>query len=241
MYKNFNEYKKAIIGLVHDIKLHAPALVKDCVLGGSTPISCDHLAHVVSLDLDWHTKEANASPRKGVEELKKHFGKKFQVIMADHEYGMYKSELDVDGTIISIDVFSNFENQKPTDFTKSKNLKVEVVSLGRYLETKIMCLEERQEVKDLYHICAMAEAGIDVSKSLKGVDPLTLQAAILNGKEDWKNIKQDLLPLPGCKGPSEKIFLNWLELQEKTVSEELKNEVTGIDIEDEEQDWDIEM
>lgn len=238
MYKHFSEYKKAITELVHEIKAYAPSLVKDCVLGGSTPISCDHLAHVVSLDLDWHTKKANASPRKGVEELKKHFGNKFQVIMADHEYGMYKSELDVNGTIISIDAFSNFEAIKPSDMTKSKNLGVEVVSLGRYLETKIMCIEERQEVKDLYHVCAMAEAGINVNRALKGIDPLIMQTAIMNGREDWEKVKNDLLPLPGGKGPSEEIFLNWLTLQEKNVKNHITKDTTELD---EDNDWDMEF
>lgn len=241
MFKSFEQYKAQMVKLVREIAKAAPSLTRVCYLSGSTPVSCEHLKHVVSMDLDWHSKNACESPGSGMQELKKHFGKDLKFIMVDHEFGMYKAELRYDDKTISIDAFSSFEDVAPNMISHSPDLGVETVALGKYLQTKLACLEDRQEIKDLYHLCALEEAGLPVQRLLGRIDQLALAEHIRTTKGDWQEEKSALMPdIPGLQRPSEEKFLSWVEQLEKDVHQRIK---TSVDEPDDEMDshWDPEL
>lgn len=226
MFKSFEEYKSQIIKLVREIGKAAPSLTRVCYLSGSTPVSCEHLKHVVSMDLDWHSKNATESPGAGMRELKKHFGKDLKFIMTDHEFGMYKAELKYEDKIISIDAFSSFEDVAPNMISRSPELGVETVSLGKYLQSKLACLEDRREIKDLYHLCALEESELPVQRLLGRIDQLALAEHIRTTKGDWKEEKSALLPdIAGLQRPSEEKFLSWLDRLEQDVHQRIKASV----------------
>jgi hypothetical protein len=191
--------------------------------------------------LDWHSKNAMESPGAGVQELKKHFGKDLKFIMVDHEFGMYKAELQYEGKMISIDAFSSFEDVAPNMIAHSPEMDVETVSLGKYLQTKLACLEERQEVKDLYHLCALEEAGLPVQRLIGRLDQLALAEHIRTTKGDWQEAKSVLLPdIPGLQRPSEEKFLSWLVQLEKDTHQRIKASVDEPE-DGMEHDWDPDL
>jgi len=230
-----------MLKLVREIAQAAPSLTKVCYLSGSTPVSCEHLKHVVSMDLDWHSKNATESPGNGMRELKKHFGKDLKFIMTDHEFGMYKAELQYGGKLISIDAFSSFEDVAPNMIARSPEMGVETISLGKYLQTKLACLEDRREIKDLYHLCALEEAGLPVQRLLGRIDQLALAEHIRTTKGDWEEEKSALLPdIAGLQRPSEERFLTWLGQLEQDVHQRIKESVDKPD-DDIDYDWDPEL
>jgi len=237
MFKSFDEYKSQMVKLVREIARAAPSLTKLCYLSGSTPVACEHLRHVVSMDLDWHGKNAIESPGAGMRELKKHFGKDLEFIMTDHEFGMYKAELKYDGKVVSIDAFSSFEDVEPNMVRHSKEMGVETISLGKYLQTKLSCIADRREIKDLYHLCALEEAGLPVQRQLARIDQLSLAEHIHTTKGDWGEEKAALLPeVTGLQRPSEEKFLAWLTELEQQAHQRIKAsmEEPGDDLEN---DW----
>lgn len=239
-FKTFKAYQETMVELVHTISRVAPSLTQVCYLSGSTPISCEHLKHVISIDLDWHSKRATTSPRKGVEELKKFFGKDLEAIMVDHEYGMYKCMLNYNGIPVNIDAFANFEDINAGDTNKSKLFKVDTISPKKYLQAKLQCIEEREEVKDLYHLCALDKAGFAVQKGLNGIDQLKLVAATNRVETEWPIVKKDLLGGKDMKGPTEQEFLDWVQkVKEKAILQEQESLLGGEDNDPDVDLWDI--
>lgn len=221
-FDTFGDYVSFMQRKAADVLKAAPTLGKTCFLSGTTPVSCCHLQHAVSMDLDFVTKDAMADPSAALKQLKKAFGDALDIYEADRDFGMYRATLKTKGDHkINVDLLSAFESTTPTELNKPKEFPgMSTVGLGKYLRDKVLCLDGRQECKDYFHLCALAAQpgwGEKVKRELLEVEPRVLAEGIQNARDTWDQEKKSLVQIPGMKGPDKKAFFGWLDMVESEV------------------------
>ncbi len=204
---------------LQQVEQAAPALQRDYYLGGTTPVACLDLQHDVSLYLDLHTKEELAPTSAEATKIKRAFGSKLQWHSVDAEFGLYRGNIKTtfkgSPAVIGLDVMSNIESVGPGDTKAAPGFcRMGVITVRKYLATKIQCLDERQETKDVYHLFHLSQnpQTRDMTRNaIERADPLIVIAAAKNALDEWPRFKTQLLHLPGMAPFIENDFLSWLK------------------------------
>ena len=204
---------------LQQVEQAAPALQRDYYLGGTTPVACLDLQHDVSLYLDLHTKEELAPTSAEATKIKRVFGSKLQWHSVDAEFGLYRGNIKTtfkgSPVVIGLDVMSNIESVGPGDTKAAPGFcRMDVITVRKYLATKIQCLDERQETKDVYHLFRLSQnpQTRDMTRNaIERADPLIVIAAAKNALDEWPRFKTQLLHLPGMAPFIENDFLTWLK------------------------------
>ena len=218
MFSSFDEYASLIQSVVLRMAEVSPSLVESCVLHGTSPISCVHLKHAISMDLDFESSGYMENPKAVIPELKKGFGKAIEFYELDYEFGIFRGavHLGKNKPVIGVDIMSNigeiesFETETPSFFGGQ----IQCVNLGRYYRDKLLCLEGRREVKDLYHLYAIQknnpEMAPRIDRALLRLEPGVLQEHQSLLFENWEQEKSAFTPISGMTAPSHKEFEIWM-------------------------------
>jgi hypothetical protein len=226
--QTFADYKRLMQATLHEIEQAVPTLQSNYYLGGTTPVACVDLEHDVSLDLDLHTKKELAPTSAEATKLKRTLGSKLRWYSVDAEFGLYRGNIKTtyEGrpVVLGLDVMSNIDTARPGDTKRAPGFcQMDVISLRKYLATKIQCLDERQETKDLYHLFRLSQAPQTremTRQAIERADPLIIVAAVKSALADWPQFKSKLLFLPGMVPFKEAEFLSWLEALDPEKSKE---------------------
>jgi hypothetical protein len=178
---HFVEYEKIIGEVLKKITVACPELNKKFYLGGSLPVSLKEgdrgqLKHTISLDLDLHTLNANDSTSKEAEVLTKAFKENLTWHEVDYDFGMYRGTIKFKGVNIDLDLFSNFESIEKKDLESFtiNGAKLFTPSLSHHIKTKLGCLEDREDPKDIYHLFCIKEKFPNKSKEIeRGISKLS--------------------------------------------------------------------
>ena len=176
---------------------HCPRLISLCYWAGTAAIAIEELKHRQSFDLDFHTRKALLDIRPIVDEIKHAFPNRIDIVQAPDQFGSgFRGILSLpDGSKITIEILSNYEDVPGHDLVKS-NLSPEMyrISLKRYLADKIQCVVERVEARDLVDIYAVFKYNPSLKSEAKKL--LAQQDALLIAERllAWtdKAIKLDL-------------------------------------------------
>ena len=218
--EDFKEYKEVIKDTLDEILEACPAMSEKFYLGGTTPVSVLYLKHAISLDLDIHTQGALEPTTQEAKDLKAHFGRRLEWFEADPEFGIFRGTIKTGHSekgkpiFVEIDVFSNFEDVEKDHIEKTSFSRMPTLTLKGYLATKLGCLEERHEAKDLYHLyCLARKPGWKekVEAGLKSVDPLELKLNQANFLKEWPEIKKSVRRTGGMTPLDENDLLGWVK------------------------------
>ena len=204
---------------LQQVEQAAPELQRNYYLGGTTPVACLDLKHDVSLYLDLHTKEELAPTSTEATKIKRAFGSKLQWHSVDAEFGLYRGNIKTtfkgSAVVIGLNVTNNVESVGPGDTKAAPGFsRTDVITVRKYLATKIQCLDERQEIKDVYHLFRLSQNAQtrDMTRNaIVRADPLIVIAAAKNALSEWPRFKTQLIHLPGMAPFNESDFLRWLK------------------------------
>jgi len=155
LFSSFAQYREAYGAICSDMAAKVPDLRKKCFIKGTGPIATHHLKHRVSWDVDLTTRGAFDSPEPIFRKLKKAYGNRL-AMDGDESCGMYQGSLRVgDLPPINVDLFSALESISPKSTETHPLLgSIPSISLPSYIDIKAATLNDRDDPKDVYDLCA---------------------------------------------------------------------------------------
>lgn len=209
-------YAELMASTLVAIERAAPAIRDLWYLAGTTPVSVEHLgARVVSVDLDFRTREAFGDIFPEVEAISDAHPGRLDVFQADREFGMMSGQIRLPGRPpVHLDIFCSDEDVPDRDVAPCRALgDFPAATLDAYLRGKADCLSHRLRPKDLYHVACVSTlpgwAG-RVQATLGGVPPESLLAVVAETRRRWKSLAREALPFGPVPGMDRETFMGWI-------------------------------